>query len=71
MAAEENTIVADVHAAMMAAGPLPDQFTDHVHPNDEGYRVIAQAFFEALTNSSLRTTSAPTFGFVGPETSTD
>jgi lysophospholipase L1-like esterase len=73
MAASQNTILADVHAEMLAAGPLPALFADHVHPNTEGYIVIARAFFKALTDASLRPTAqAPGFGFTGPgESSSD
>jgi lysophospholipase L1-like esterase len=50
MAREEGVPVADVHAAFLRR---PDWaatlFTDHVHPNDAGYDVIAQAFFEAIS----------------------
>jgi hypothetical protein len=28
---------------------VPALFSDHVHPDDAGYEVMAQAFFEAIT----------------------
>jgi acyl-CoA thioesterase I len=50
MAREEGIPVADTYAAFLSR---PDWaatlFTDHVHPNDAGYDVIAQAFFEAIS----------------------
>jgi lysophospholipase L1-like esterase len=50
MAREEGAPVADIHAAFLRR---PDWatalFSDHVHPNDAGYDVIAQAFFEAIS----------------------
>lgn len=49
MAREEHVALVDVHAAMVAAGPLRTLFADGVHPNDAGYAVIARAFFEALS----------------------
>jgi len=49
MAREEGAILVDVHAALLAAGPAKTLFADGVHPNDAGYAVIANSFFEALT----------------------
>jgi lysophospholipase L1-like esterase len=48
----EGGVVADVHAAMLREGGshLDDLFTDHVHPNDDGYAVIADAFFRAIVS---------------------
>jgi lysophospholipase L1-like esterase len=46
----EGGVVADVHAAMIRAGGnhLDELFSDHVHPNDDGYAVIADEFFRAI-----------------------
>jgi acyl-CoA hydrolase len=46
----EGGVVAEVHGAMIAAGGdhLDELFSDHVHPNDDGYAVIADAFFKAI-----------------------
>jgi lysophospholipase L1-like esterase len=50
MARAEGAVVADLHAAMLAASPdLPTLFTDHVHPNDRGYAAMADELFRALT----------------------
>jgi len=51
MAAEEGAVVAEVHDALMAEanGDLPALFVDHVHPNNRGHAIIAQAFFDAIT----------------------
>jgi acyl-CoA thioesterase I len=50
MARAEGAIVADLNRAMRAeTDDLASLYTDHVHPNDRGYGVIADAFFEALT----------------------
>jgi len=55
MARAEGAVVADLHAALLAETPdLPSLFTDHVHPDDHGYSVMADEFFRALT------TPAPT-----------
>jgi acyl-CoA thioesterase-1 len=50
MARAEGAVVADLHGAMVAETPdLPALFSDHVHPNDRGYGLIADAFFRAVT----------------------
>jgi len=48
---EEGGVLADTDAAFRAAAGthLQDYFADHVHPNDEGYAIIAQEFFRAVT----------------------
>ncbi len=50
MAREEGAFVADVHAAFLKQQDLPSLFSDHVHPNQAGYAVIAQALLEAITH---------------------
>jgi lysophospholipase L1-like esterase len=49
LAASSGALLVDVHAAFDAAGPTSELFVDHVHPNDAGYAVIADAYFRALT----------------------
>jgi lysophospholipase L1-like esterase len=49
MAAQERAPVADVHTAFLNQQSLPPLFSDFVHPNDEGYRVLSRAFFDAIT----------------------
>jgi acyl-CoA thioesterase-1 len=57
MAREEGAPVADLHAAFLRRSDWATTlFTDHVHPNDAGYDVIAQAFLEAI--SRPRTSSS-------------
>jgi lysophospholipase L1-like esterase len=48
----EGGVVADVHAAMLRVGGsrLDELFSDHVHPNDDGYAVIADEFFRAIVS---------------------
>ena len=52
MAREENVVVADLEAAFLHAPNFEYgvHYTDHVHPNDAGYEVMAQAFFEAIVH---------------------
>ncbi len=49
MALEEGCLLADAWKGFVSAGDLPRLFADHVHPNDAGYRLMADAFFEAVT----------------------
>jgi lysophospholipase L1-like esterase len=60
---EQNVPVADVQAAFSRAGSLPRLFVDHVHPNDDGYEIIAQEFFRAVSaaRDAPATTSALPF----------
>lgn len=51
MARDEGAMLVDVHAALVAAGPLPALFADGLHPNDAGYAVIAAAFLEVLASN--------------------
>lgn len=60
MAAQEGAPVADVHAGFMreAGSHLEDLFVDLVHPNDRGYRIIADEFFKAITTRSSGSTTS-------------
>jgi len=50
MAAEEGALLADLYAGFeRAPGRIRDYMTDHIHPNDAGYEIIAQVYFDALT----------------------
>jgi acyl-CoA thioesterase I len=50
MARAEGAVVADLNVAMTSeTADLPTLFSDHVHPNDRGYAVIAEEFFRAVT----------------------
>ena len=50
MARSEGAVVADLEAAFLRAPSVPALFRDHIHPNDAGYEVMAQAFFEAIAH---------------------
>jgi lysophospholipase L1-like esterase len=63
MAADTGTFMVDVHAAVMAQPDLVALFSDHVHFNDTGYGIIAEAFFEGLAHGRSTptvTASSPT-----------
>lgn len=49
MARAEGAVLADLEAAFLRAPSLPALFSDHVHPNDGGYEIMAETFFEAIT----------------------
>jgi lysophospholipase L1-like esterase len=59
MAHEEQVPVADSFAAFMAAPDLHALFFDHVHPNDAGYDILAQTFFDAISQQAAAATSRP------------
>lgn len=68
MASEEGAVVADLESAMLTA--VPDfhvLFYDHVHPNDQGYAIMADEWFRAITtppaSPSSSATAPPAFGF--------
>jgi lysophospholipase L1-like esterase len=62
MARTEGAVVADLEPAFLHAPAWPALFTDHIHPNDAGYEVMAQVFFDAIVHPA---TSATDFG--GPQ----
>ena len=50
LAQAEGALLVDLEAAFLRAPSVPALFADHVHPNDAGYEVMAQAFFDALVH---------------------
>jgi lysophospholipase L1-like esterase len=53
---EGGVLVVDVYAAMRRRADLAQLYADggDVHPNDAGYEVIADAFFEAIAHGRLQ-----------------
>jgi lysophospholipase L1-like esterase len=49
MALEEGAFVVDQYAAFMGLGNPSSLFDDHVHPNSQGYQLMAETWFNALT----------------------
>jgi lysophospholipase L1-like esterase len=49
MAAEERAQVAEIHGDFLKRPSLPPLYADFLHPNDEGYAIISQSFFRAIT----------------------
>ena len=56
MAREEGAAVADLYGAFDGQADMSALFSDSVHPSDAGYRLIAEAFFEAIAHG--RSTAA-------------
>ena len=50
MAPQEGALLVDVYSAFERTGSISRYMSDHVHPNDAGYELIAQAYFDALTH---------------------
>ncbi|HET6897161.1 MAG TPA: SGNH/GDSL hydrolase family protein [Vicinamibacteria bacterium] len=57
MAQQQGAFLVDVEKAFLAQGNLSSLFSDHVHPNDAGYRLISQTFFEAIAHGKATPTS--------------
>jgi len=68
MAKQEGAALAEVHGDFLKQPSLPPLFDDFLHPNDEGYQVIARAFFNAITRPLATSASgrAPAFSFELP-----
>jgi lysophospholipase L1-like esterase len=49
LAEQEGAVLADLEAAFLREPDLTALFSDHVHPNDRGYQVMADEFFRAIS----------------------
>ncbi len=49
LARTERVAVADLHAAFLRQASLPVLYTDFLHPNEQGYALIAQEFLRGIT----------------------
>jgi acyl-CoA thioesterase-1 len=58
MAREEGALLADLEAAFKRQADLSRLYVDHVHPNDAGYQIMAEEFFNAITRQSTGTTAS-------------
>jgi hypothetical protein len=65
MARQEGALLADLEAAFLREPALPPLFSDHIHPSDRGYEIIAREFFRAITTPTAGTSafSEPTAFF--------
>jgi hypothetical protein len=64
MANQEGTVVADQWQAFFRVPEIGALFFDHVHPNDAGYRIMADTFFDAITRARAGAASNPLVGLV-------
>jgi len=62
MANEEAVPIAEIHADFMAEPSLEALFSDHVHPNEDGYVLMTRSWFNAITNPGAASASR-SFGF--------
>lgn len=58
MASQERAPVAEVYGNFMKQSSLPPLFADELHPNDSGFQIIAQSFFDAITKPISASASA-------------
>jgi lysophospholipase L1-like esterase len=58
MVRQEGAVLADIHAAFSKAGDLPSLFSDHLHPNDRGYEILAKEFFRVIVGQGPTPVSA-------------
>ena len=49
LAVQEHVTLADMEKAFLAQPSLPPLFSDHVHPNDAGYQIMADVWLAAIT----------------------
>lgn len=59
LARAEGAVLADLEGAFLRQPSLRALFADHVHPNDNGYEAMAQAFFEAITRPAVTAAALP------------
>ena len=57
MARKEGAALADLEAAFLDQDDLTQLFSDHIHPNDRGYQIMAHEFFKAITEPLAMTGS--------------
>ena len=59
MANQEGVVLADMWQAFFRVPEIGELFSDHIHPNDAGYRIMADTFFDAITRSRATSASQP------------
>jgi len=66
LAQQEGALLVDANAAFRAHGDLSSLFVDDVHPNDAGYQVLAEAWFDGISRGRSESASSRrhAFGFV-------
>jgi lysophospholipase L1-like esterase len=64
MAGQEGVPIAEIHADFVSEPNLEGLFVDHVHPTEEGYRLMARSWWNAITGAATASGSR-SFGFSG------
>jgi lysophospholipase L1-like esterase len=67
MAAPLRVPVADIYDAFTRQPSLTALYTDFLHPNEMGYSLMAQTWFQTITRpgpAAASAASVPGFGFV-------
>ena len=59
LAAEEGALLADLEPLFLQAGPLDTLFEDHVHPNETGFELMAQGFFDVIAHGQTPSNFVP------------
>ncbi len=57
MAQEEGALLVDMYAAFMAVPDFHTLFSDHVHPNEDGYTIMANEWFKAISQPAAKAQS--------------
>jgi len=57
MAREQRVPVADFYDAFTRQASVPALFSDFLHPNEQGYTLMAQTWFQAITRPATSTSS--------------
>ena len=58
MARTERVAVADIHAAYLRQPSLPSLYRDFLHPNEQGFALMAQEFLRGITQPLSATTAS-------------
>ena len=68
VAAQEGALMVDLEAAFYkaAGNDLSQLFYDHVHPNDEGYQIMADEFFRAISSPAGGSSASTALEPIGP-----
>jgi acyl-CoA thioesterase I len=64
LAQAEGALLVDIYTAFMSTPDFHALFSDHVHPNDAGYELMARTFYNALSQPAAggAARAAPTLG---------
>lgn len=58
LADEQGALYVDLYTPLRQAANPASLYKDHIHPNEQGYALLAQAYFEALAHGRVGSASA-------------